>query len=132
MEFISIIAGILLPSLVDEFNPFNITPQKLAGYLEEGLVDKFNDARNLYKQEIVFDKIDLSYKNLTGINLNSIKIMNSNFFNTLMDHSTLSHVDISGNLSHLKMRHADINSTTIRDSDLSFANLSDSMLWSTV
>jgi hypothetical protein len=41
-----------------------MTPQKLAGYLENGEVSDFNSKRGELKEEIRFESIDLTNKNL--------------------------------------------------------------------
>jgi hypothetical protein len=47
------------------WNDFNIaTPDALAKVLEGGDVIKFNDTRKKFKEQIVFDQIDLSGKDL--------------------------------------------------------------------
>jgi len=46
----------------------SITPAKLASLLENGNISEFNNERNQIKQEIVFESIDLSNKDLNGVN----------------------------------------------------------------
>jgi uncharacterized protein YjbI with pentapeptide repeats len=59
----------------------SITPAKLASLLENGNISEFNNERNQIKQEIVFESIDLSNKDLNGVNLESLILLHSNLSN---------------------------------------------------
>jgi hypothetical protein len=73
------------------WNDYTIaTPDALAKVLERGEVKKFNDIRKKFKEQIVFDQIDLSgKKDLREANLNSIILEHANLSNANLRNSQL-------------------------------------------
>jgi hypothetical protein len=83
LTIVTLIAGPVIASMLEDH--INITPNRLVKLLENGEVSKFNDDRKKVKQQIVFEGIDVSNRNLSGVNLKSLTILHSNLFNTLVD-----------------------------------------------
>ena len=73
---IGLIAGPIVGTMLVDY--ISITPHRLVKHLENGEVSQFNDERKQLKQHIVFEEIDLSNKDLNGVNLHSIIILHSN------------------------------------------------------
>jgi hypothetical protein len=103
---IGVIASPIVGIVVTDY--ISITPKRLAGLLEDdkvsvlegalnitkdskskAQVSEFNELRKQFKQPITFENLDLSNKNLTGINLDSVIILHSNFSNANLERSTL-------------------------------------------
>jgi uncharacterized protein YjbI with pentapeptide repeats len=60
----------------------SVTPSRLASLLENSNISEFNNERKQLKQQIVFESIDLSNKDLSGVDLQSLIILHSNLSNT--------------------------------------------------
>src|SRR5215211_6624595 len=126
-----LIAGPIIGYLIVE--SIIITPSDLVRDLEKGDISMFNDHRKQIKQQIAFDGIDLSGKNLEKANLNSVIIEHSNLSNTNLQYSELENVQISGDLSEIDLRHAGLFNADLADAyllgaDLIGANLRDANL----
>jgi uncharacterized protein YjbI with pentapeptide repeats len=117
-----LIAGPIIGYLLIE--SITINPSDLVKDLENGDVSKFNEERKQLKQQIVFDGIDLSGKDLREANLNSIIILHSNLSNTNLQYSELENAQISGDLSEIDLRNASLRNADLSDAFLFNANLS--------
>ena len=106
----------------------SITPTKLANLLENGNISEFNNERKQFKQQIVFESIDLSNKDLYGMDLQSLVMLHSNLSNTNLENSLLTDVRFSGDLSDINLRNANLSNADVRDSDLGNANLTNADL----
>ena len=73
------IVGVLLNDYIA------VMPARLTRLLEYGDVEGFNDLRAQFKQQISFERIDYSNKNLSGVNLDSLILIHSNLFNTNLE-----------------------------------------------
>ena len=73
------IVGVLLNDYIA------VMPARLTRLLEYGDVEGFNDLRAQFKQQISFERIDYSNKNLSGVNLDSVILIHSNLFNTKLE-----------------------------------------------
>jgi uncharacterized protein YjbI with pentapeptide repeats len=122
---IGFIAGPIIGYLLIE--SITITPTDLVRDLENGQVSKFNEDRKQIKQQIVFDGIDLSGKNLTKANLNSLVILHSNLSNTNLQNSSLENVQISGDLSEIDLTDAILANADLTDAYLPNADLTDAI-----
>jgi uncharacterized protein YjbI with pentapeptide repeats len=97
------IVGVILNDSID------VTPNRLAILLENGNISEFNNERKHIKQHIVFDGIDLSNKDLNGVDLRSLVMLHSNLSNTNLENSSLTDVQISGDLSNTNLRNANLS-----------------------
>ena len=75
---IGLILGPIVGVLLNDY--IAVTPARLTRLLENGDVDGFNDLRAQFKQQISFERIELSNKNLSGVNLDSVILLNSNLW----------------------------------------------------
>ena len=73
------IVGVLLNDYIA------VMPARLTRLLEYGDVEGFNDLRAQFKQQISFERIDYSNKNLSGVNFDSVILIHSNLFNTNLE-----------------------------------------------
>jgi hypothetical protein len=62
---IGLIAGPIVGVMLIDY--ISITPNRLIRHLEAGDVSTFNDDRRQVKRQIVFEGINLSNENLTGV-----------------------------------------------------------------
>ncbi len=62
-----------------------VTSARLTRLLEYGDVEGFNDLGAQFKQQILFERIDHSNKNLSGVNFDSVILIHSNLFNTKLE-----------------------------------------------
>ena len=77
--------GLILPPYTDPILDPSMTPQKLAGYLENGEIFDFNTKRGELKEEIKFESIDLTNKTLSNVDLKSLIMLNSNLSNSNLE-----------------------------------------------
>ena len=84
---VSLIAAPIVGIMLND--SISITPTKLASLLENGNISEFNDERKQIKQQIVFESIDLSNKDLNGVDLQSLIMLHSNLSNTNLENSSL-------------------------------------------
>jgi uncharacterized protein YjbI with pentapeptide repeats len=126
----TVIVGVIAPPVIGTTlnDSVSVTPSRLASLLENGNISEFNNERKQIKQQIVFEGIDLSNKDLNGVNLESLVMLHSNLFNTNLENSSLKDVQISGNLSNINLRNAEILNADLRESDLSDVNLTNASL----
>jgi uncharacterized protein YjbI with pentapeptide repeats len=104
---IGLIAGPIVGAmLVDHVS---ITPNRLVKLLENGDVSEFNNERKQIKQQIAFERIDLSNKVLNGADLQSLIILHSHLSNTNLFNSLLANVQISGDLSNINLEYANLS-----------------------
>jgi uncharacterized protein YjbI with pentapeptide repeats len=129
LAFGTFIAGLFLSPYVNNWynETFNVTPSSLAKLLESGDVSKFNEERKKVKEQIVFDRIDLS-GNLEGANLNSIIILHSNLSNANLQNSELENAQISGDLSRIDLRNAILMNADLTGANFIDANLTGALL----
>jgi uncharacterized protein YjbI with pentapeptide repeats len=118
---IGLIAGPIVGAMLVDY--ISITPNRLVKHLENGEVSQFNNERKQLKQHIVFEGIDLSNKDLNGVNLQSLIILHSNLTNTNLENSILDDVQISGDLSDINLRNTSLFNADLTDADLSNADL---------
>jgi uncharacterized protein YjbI with pentapeptide repeats len=120
---IGLIAGPIVGAMLVDY--ISITPSRLVKHLENGEVSQFNNERKQLKQHIVFEGIDLSNKDLNGVNLQSLIILHSNLTNTNLENSILDNVQICSDLSDINLRNASLFNADLTDSNLSNADLTD-------
>jgi uncharacterized protein YjbI with pentapeptide repeats len=120
---IGLIVGPIIGFLIIE--SITITPSDLVRDLETGDVSGFNRDRKQLKQQIVFDGIDPSCKDVTKANLNSVVILHSNLSNTNLQNSELQNAQISGDLSEIDLRNAILINADLSGAGLIDADLSD-------
>ena len=137
---IGVIASPIVGIVVTDY--ISITPKRLPELLEDdkvsvleralnitkdskskAQVSEFNELRKQFKQQIIFENLDLSNKTLTKIKLDSVIPLHSNFSNSDLERSTLDNVQISGDLSGINLRNA-----SLYNADLTGPNLSNSVL----
>ena len=80
---IGLIAGPIVGVLLNDY--IAVTTARLTRLLEYGEVEGFNDLRAQFKQQISFERINHSNKNLSVVNLDSIILIHSNLFNTNLE-----------------------------------------------
>ncbi|HEX6282371.1 MAG TPA: pentapeptide repeat-containing protein [Nitrososphaera sp.] len=117
---ITTIFGLILGPIIGYLiiESITITPSDLVRDLENGDISKFNEERKQLKQQIVFDGMDLSDKDLEGANLDSVIILHSNLSNTNLQNSDLENAQISGDLSRIDLRNANLLNADLRGANL--------------
>ena len=123
---IGLIAGPIIGAILIDY--VSIRPKRLAGLLEHDEVSvvervlnitesskskanvlEFNELRSQFKQPVRLENIDLSNRTLSGANLDSLIITDSNLSNTNLENSILDNAQISGDLSNVILRNANLS-----------------------
>lgn len=95
-------------------------------------ISEFNELRKAYKQPITFQELDLSNKSLSGVNLNSVIILDSNISATDLSNSSLQNVRISGDFSNTNLRESILHNADLSDASLGRADLTDAYLYDVI
>ena len=101
-----IVGGIITAPTFSKYFDNSITSQKLAAeFLEKDDVNitKINAERDKLKEKVKLEAIDLSNKNLSGVDLKSLIMLNSKIFNSILADLHLENFQFSGNLSNTNM-----------------------------
>lgn len=98
---IGLIAGPLVAGMLNDY--ISITPTRLVKLLESGNVAEFNNLRAQLNYPIILANLDLSNKDLSGVNLKSVAILRS-LSEANLENSVLEDAQISGDLSNMNFR----------------------------
>ena len=111
---VSIIGTLILQPVFDNIFDYSVTPSKLITLLKDGKIAEFNKNRNEIVDRIEFVRLDLSGKELQGVDSRSVRITDSNFTNS--------------NLSNSNMDEASFFRTTFNNADLTNSMLKQAKL----
>jgi hypothetical protein len=96
-----LVIGAFSSPLIQEWydENFGKTPERLAGLLRGDKIREFNELRNQINLRIEFDGIDLSRKNLKGVDLASVILTNVDLSHADLENANLLNLQASGDLS---------------------------------